>query len=342
MELMPSIKVLGAIAIVAVGLLMVPQAAAKKSAQPKENYVTRKRFERLENAVESLAGIKSTVESLEESVKSLRSDFSSLSKKLRKVQAGQGQAERPEEKPLTVLAYTKKGLRPLNFGFFGGSMSPLAMMMFGKGKGTFSIPSIKPPTPVVFMGPDGPVRSVEIRAYATSENGFTPMNLPVTGGMTVIPPVSGFISGTATAPGYGETAFYAKTGKVKAGKAGGGKAGEIAIRTIPPVLKPGKSAVVRAVRNGKIAEGVKLSIYGKKYPNPAQITVPKGQPSLYVEVLKGGKTVKSETISISGGHAGGGGWSVPWWLWFVIGALVLGVLWRYRYKWLGIGSSRVT
>jgi len=338
--LMPSIKVLGAIAIVAVGLLMVPQVAARKSAQPKENYVTRKRFERLENAVESLVGIKSTVKSLEKSVGSLKSDLKSLSDKVQRIRAG-GKAkagEKAEKGSLTVLAYTKKGFKPLNFGF-SGSAIPFSML---GGKGAFSIPSIDPPTPVIFVGDGGPVESVEIRAYATSENGFMPMNLPVTGGMTVIPPVSGFISGTATAPGYGETAFYARTGKIKAEKAGGGKAGEIAISTTPPVLKPGKNAVVRAIRNGKIVEGAKLSIFGKKYPNPAQITVPTGQPSLYVEILKGGKTVKSEPVPIRGGHAGGGGWSIPWWLWFVIGALVLGVLWRYRYKWLGIGSSRVT
>jgi len=340
---MPSKKVLGAIAIVAVGLLMVPQAAAKKSAQPKENYVTQKRFERLENTVESLVGVKSTVESLEKSAKSLKSDLKDVSSELRKIRTKKEVGGKTGEKSLTVLAYTKKGLRPLNFSFFGGSMNPLVMMMFGKGKGTFSIPSIKPPTPVVFMGSDGPVESVEVEAYATSENGFAPINLPVTGGMTVIPPVSGFISGTATAPGYGETAFYAKTGKIKAKKAKGEKASRIRIRTVPPVLKPGESAVVRAVRNGKIMKGAKLSIYGKEYPNPAQITVPKGQPSLYVEVLKGGKTVKSETISISGGHAGGGGgWLIPWWLWFVIGGLVLAVLWRYRYRILGTGSSRVT
>jgi len=199
-------------------------------------------------------------------------------------------------------------------------------------------------TPIMLMGEHGLVQDATIDAYATSENGFMPINLQVGGGMTVIPPVGGFISGTISAPNHDDTTFYVKVGKAKEKKKP--KASEVEIKSTPKVLNPGEGAVVKAVRNGKIVEGAKLSILGTKYPNPAQIAVPEDQPSLYVEVLKNGKTIASEPLSIKkattrGGTAAGGGWSIPW-KWITIFALVGLIGWKYRKELPFIGSRRIT
>jgi len=340
MELMPSRKLIGAVVILSL-LLVVPQVAAQENRE-NINYVTQAQLEnvvanqkRLENSVGSL---RKSAESMKDSIESLKASFKELSDTVRELSA-KGEAGGGT---ITVVALTENGMKPLNFGgMFGGgpsSMMMFAMMQRRKGGGMFSIPMVEPVTPVMLMGRNGLVQDATIDAYATSENGFMPVNLQVSGGMTVIPPVGKFISGTISAPNYDETTFYVKVGKAKGKKKP--KAGEVEIRSTPATLRPGEGAVVKAVRNGKIVEGTTLSILGVNHPNPAQITVPKGQPSLYVEVLKDGKTIASKPLPIRGGSTGGG-WSIPW-SWIVISGLIALVAWKYRYKIPYMSSRRVT
>jgi len=332
-------KLIGAVAILSIILLAIPSASAQEN---QENYVTQARLEnfvtsrQLENFATS-----QQLERVENSVSELRQSMEELSARMENL----GMQGEGEGGTITVIALTEDGMKPLNFGgMFGGGSNPMMMWMMTQqqGKGMFSIPTIEPTTPVMLMGEHGLVRDATIDAYATSENGFVPINLQASGGMTVIPPVGRFISGTVSAPNYDETTFYVRVGKAKGKKKP--KAGKVEIKSTPATLRPGEGAVVKAVRNGKIVGDATLSIFGREHPNPAQITVPKNQPSLYVEVLKDGKTVASEPLSIkkaAAGETAGGGWSIPW-KWITIFALVGLVGWKYRKELPFIGSRRIT
>lgn len=218
-----------------------------------------------------------TSQQLENSVSKLEKAMGGLSGQVKNLgQTVQKMQEEEKKGTITVVALTEDGMKPLNFGMFSGGSSPMTMfMMMQQGGGMFSIPTVKPMTPIMLMGEHGLVQDATIDAYATSENGFMPINLQASGGMTVIPPVGGFISGTVSAPNYDETTFYVKVGKAQKKKK---LAGEVEIKSTPKVLKPESGAVVKAVRNGKIIEDATLSIFGKEHPNPAQITVPKTSP----------------------------------------------------------------
>jgi len=334
-------KLIGAVAILSIILLAIPSASAQEN---QENYVTQARLEnfvtsrQLENFATS-----QQLERVENSVSDLKQSIEELSARMENLgMQGEGKGG-----TITVIALTEDGMKPLNFGGMFGGSNPMMMWMMTQqqGKGMFSIPTIEPTTPVMLMGEHGLVRDATIDAYATSENGFVPINLQANGGMTVIPPVGKFISGTISAPNYNDTTFYVKIGKAKGKKKP--KAGKVEIKSTPATLRPGEAAVVKAVRNGKIVGDATLSIFGREHPNPAQITVPKNQPSLYVEVLKDGKTVASEPLSIKKATAGGtttgggGGWSIPW-SWIIIAALVALVGWKYRKRLPFIGSRRIT
>jgi len=343
MELMELKKLIGAVAVLSL-LLAIPQVAAQENRENiQENYATQ---EQLQSVIAAQERLENTVQSLKESISSLKTGFENLSGTVQELPRKAPGEEKAEGGTITVVALTEDGIKPLNFGgMFGGESSPMMMWMMTQQEqgGVLSIPTIEGITPVMLMGEGGLVEDATIEAYTASENGFAPVSLQVSGGMTVIPPVGKFISGTISAPNYDDTTFYVKIGKVKEKKKP--KVGKVEIKSTPKVLKPGEGAVVKAVQNGKVIEGATLSILGKEHPNPAQIIVPKGQPSLYVEVVKNGKTVASEPLSIkkasAGGAAAGGGWSIPW-KWITIFALVGLVAWKYRYRIPFVSSRRVT
>jgi len=335
-------KLIGAVAVLSL-LLAIPQVAAQENRENiQENYATQ---EQLQSVIAAQERLENAVQSLKESIRSLKTGFENLSGTVQELPRKAPGEEKAEGGTITVVALTEDGIKPLNFGGMFGGSSPMTMWMMTQQqeKGILSIPTVEGITPVMLMGEGGLVEDATVEAYTASENGFAPVSLQVSGGMTVIPPVGKFISGTVSAPNYDDTTFYVRVGKAKKKKKP--KAGKVEIKSTPKVLRPGEGAVVKAVRNGKIIKNVSLSILGREHPNPAQITVPKNQPSLYVEVLKNGKTVASEPLSIkkasAGGAAAGGGWSIPW-KWITIFALVGLVAWKYRYRIPFVSSRRVT
>ena len=197
-------------------------SATDENAENAPNYVTEKQ---LENFVTSQQ-LQNAVSELEQTIKELSNRMENLDRAIQKTQ------EEEEGGAIAVIALTEGGMKPLNFGWMFGGSSPMTMlMMMQQEGGMFSIPTVKPMTPVMLMGEDGLAQDATIDAYAVSENGFMPVNLQVGGGMTVIPPVGDFISGTISAPNYDDTTFYVKIGKAEEKKKP--KAGEVEIKSTP-------------------------------------------------------------------------------------------------------------